>query len=144
MQFRSIQMLMVPAILASLSLGLAGCTPSNEMATVPVTGKVTYKGQPLPSGSVIFIASGAGPTADANIGPDGEYSLGTYSESDGVPPGEYNVMVVAMTGEDSIDAEAATGSTSLIPSRYSDPSKSGLTASVKAGEDNEINFDLAE
>ncbi|MFG0261269.1 MAG: hypothetical protein ACF788_02640 [Novipirellula sp. JB048] len=144
MQSLSTPMLLIPALLASLSLGLAGCTPSNELATVPVSGKISFEGQPLSTGSVIFIPTGGGPTADANIGPNGEYALGTYDKSDGVPPGEYNVMVVAMSEQDSIDAETATGSGSLIPNRYGDPSKSGLTASVTAGEANEINFDLTK
>lgn len=123
---------------------LSGCASSNQLATVPVSGKVTYEGQPLTTGSVIFIAAAGGPTADANIGPGGEYTLGTYSDTDGVPPGEYNVMVVAMSEQDSMDAETGGGAESLVPSRYGDPSKSGLTASVKAGEPNEINFDLVK
>lgn len=144
MQFSSPKMLIIPAMMASLTLIFAGCTPSDQLATVPVKGKVTYQGEPLPTGSVIFIPSGGGPTAEANIGPGGEYALGTYKKADGVPPGEYNVMVVAMTEQDAMDAESARGAESLIPSRYGDPSKSGLSASVKAGDPNEINFDLVK
>ncbi len=144
MQFSSLGMLVIPSMMVSLTLGFMGCTPSDQLATVPVKGMVTFEGKPLPNGSVIFIPSGGGPTAEANIGPGGEYALGTYKKADGVPPGEYNVMVVAMTEQDSLEAESARGAESLIPSRYGDPSKSGLSASVKAGDPNEINFTLVK
>ena len=145
MQFSSPKLLMIVAILVSLPFGLTGCSNSDRLETVAVYGKVTYKGEPLPSGSVIFVPVSGGPTAEANIESDGKYSLGTYEKTDGVPPGEYDVMVVAMSEQQSMEAaDAAAGSESLIPSRYGDPSKSGLKASVKPDDDNEINFDLVE
>ena len=61
-------------------LCLAGCGAS----TVPVTGKVTYKGKPLDHGSVTFFAGGG--TYASAIAQDGTYNVT-------VPVGKAKVIV---------------------------------------------------
>jgi hypothetical protein len=64
-----------------------------------VTGKVTYKGELVPHGTVNFIATKPPPpegrAATGEI-KDGYYSLSTAGGNDGALPGEYNVAIVAM------------------------------------------------
>ena len=72
------------AALAALLAGLAvGCGGSNTPANIK--GKVTYKGQPLPGGSVTF-------TGDAGSYPSSINSDGTYSVKD-VPVGTFAIIV---------------------------------------------------
>lgn len=135
-------------LLIAVALAIAGCSRGNRLETAPVHGKVTYQAKPLPTGSVIFVPVTAGPTAEANLQPDGTYTLGTYDENDGVVPGEYKVMIIAMsespTPLEAEDVKPGAGPKSLIPSRYGDTEKSGLRATVKADADNEINFELTD
>jgi len=126
----------------------AGCGGGgNQLETAEVTGKVTYKGEPLHIGSVLFTPAGGGPSAQANIDRNGYYTLGTYALDDGAVLGKHQVMIVASTSPGGTglpdDPISNTGSVSLIPDIYSDPQNSGLKADVKAGE-NVINFDLKE
>jgi hypothetical protein len=109
-----------------------------------VAGKVTYKGQPLTRGTVSFMPSdGKGSPASAEITSDGSYQLQTFQPGDGARPGEYRISV--RTGGEDLSARAADKSGKpaeiSIQSKYEDPMKSGLTASVKAGK-NDFNFEL--
>jgi hypothetical protein len=126
--------------------GIAGCGVKGEFETARVHGKVTYNGQPLATGSLVFVPVSPGPSAQANLDSSGNYVLGTYSTSDGAVIGEHEVMIVALTGADGPQeaSDPNAGLKSLIPSRYGDLKKSGLRASVKPDTDNEIDFDLKD
>ena len=86
---------------AAFSLGLAlvgfsGCgseTQEAPVTTVPAKGKVTYKGKPLSSGTVVFEPEGAGREAQAEIKEDGTFELSTYKAGDGVVLGPHRVSV---------------------------------------------------
>jgi hypothetical protein len=69
-----------PLALAAL-LGAAGCQSYGD-----VTGKVTYKGQPLKGGSVTFTTPGKG-SVSAPIGEDGSYTASH------VPAGDAKIAV---------------------------------------------------
>ena len=63
---------------------LAGCGSSDGRSHVaPVKGKVTFKGEPLRTGSIIFVPDAGGKTAVADISREGEYVLGSYESTDG-------------------------------------------------------------
>src|SRR5262249_7863155 len=69
--------LTLSAILSGLT---GGCGPAeSHPETVPVQGKVTYKGQPVPRGTITFQPD-AGQPATGEIQPDGSYRLGTYGQ----------------------------------------------------------------
>ena len=128
-------------IVCSLGLLLAGC--SNKSTTLNhVTGKVLYKGMPLPGGLIVFSPDTArgesGRVAFSKINPDGTYDIMT-GDAKGVTAGFYRVTVASMSGSaQSYDAQ----SYSLIPDRYRDPQLSQLQCEVKANRDNNINFNL--
>lgn len=136
------------SVLTLLTFSLSGCGGnSNRPKTAKVTGKVTYEGKPIETGSLLFVPVGGGSSAQGNIAADGTYTLGTFTETDGAILGNFKVMITAWTQpkggpglpEDAIRGDA--GPISLIPEIYGDLEKSGLTATVK-DEKNTINFDL--
>lgn len=116
------------------ALVAVGCGETHD-PTYPVTGKVTFNGEPLTTGTVTFTPE-TGPSATGEIRPDGTYSLITPPEREGALPGSYQVSISAVE----VDAEGLA--TPLIPSKYSTGQTSGLTATVQADQENKADFDL--
>ena len=83
----------IAALAISLTLlTLTGCPASNELGTVPVAGKVTYKGEPVEGATVSFLGERDERPATAVSGVGGEYKLMTLTY-DGAMPGKYSVLV---------------------------------------------------
>lgn len=151
------------SLLLPLALFLAfGCgtkaTPSR------LSGSVKYNGVPVKAGTITFTAKGgegkdAGGTYFAPINEDG-----TYSTSQ-LPTGEFAVTIETESANpkrptmeqygggkgknmtspmpEGVGAPAAKGGYVKIPSKYSDPKKSGLTVTLTSGK-NTKDFDLAD
>jgi hypothetical protein len=120
---------------------LAGCG-SSQLETAPVRGTITIDGKPLETGKVRFVPErGRGATGD--IQPDGTYTLTTYSAGDGATVGKHRVSIVARAAgqKRAVESEEPLPP-SLIPEHYADESKSGLDFEVRAGQDNQADFDL--
>ena len=130
-----------PVVAASVLAGLLGCAPDGP-TLVPVKGVVKYKGKPLPNGDILFVADELGPTATGQIQPDGSYYLTTFSDGDGAVPGGHRIMVSALAPTPPGADPAGTLPPPLVPGKYGDYTRSGLTATVKEGEENVIDFDL--
>jgi hypothetical protein len=126
-----------------------------------VTGKVTYKGEPVPKGTVNFLPTKPpvpeGRAATGEI-KDGYYSLSTTGNNDGALPGDYNVAIVALD----IDLSSALAATegkarvgskdfqkaiksgkNLVPTKYGLGETSGLKATVDASG-KAFDFDLTD
>ncbi len=113
-----------------------GCGPGGPPSG-QVTGNVTYKDKPLPTGTIMLIPEKEGmPYAQGTIQPNGTYHVETKEYGKNVPIGSYRVMISAVE-----DLGPEHPVRPLIPSRYSSEAQSGLTANVQEGE-NKINFDL--
>ena len=117
-----------------------GCGPSGP-TTAPVSGTVTYKGQPVAGAHVSFIPSDASSRAAEGLtDSQGHFTLGTFSASDGAILGKYKVGVIAhgparpaKPGEGSgMPGETVPGPP-IIPAKYFSPETSGLTHEVKSG-----------
>jgi hypothetical protein len=127
-------------VLVLVSFGPVGCGSKRNS----VSGTVTYKGRPLPSGLVVFVCKEGTASKPARIAEDGTYS------ADDVAPGSVTVCVdvsLPTTDGDSTEAPetqskdqankaspAPTTPYVSIPERYKDPSQSGLTFEVKPGK----------
>ncbi|MCA9007422.1 MAG: hypothetical protein KDA70_19275 [Planctomycetaceae bacterium] len=129
-------------------LTLTGCGDGHPPRSL-VTGTVSYNGKPLNIGSLVFIPVGGGPPAQGKVARDGSYEMGTFEEDDGVIPGNYKVMIVALTSsggsglpEDTVKANAEP--VSVIPEWYGDLEKSGLLVTVVADKPNTIDFPLTD
>jgi predicted small lipoprotein YifL len=86
--------------LSLASVLLAGCGDSGPK-TIPVYGKVTTEGRPLPQVCRLYFlpASTDGPSRGpsrpsiAQMEEDGSYAVKAYKDSDGLLPGAYQVEV---------------------------------------------------
>jgi hypothetical protein len=110
-----------------------------------VRGKITYNGKPVTVGTVTFYPEVMGPAGYGAINPDGTYTLSTYEKDDGAVVGKHKVAITSKEEQTNFEANAPpTDGKWLIPAKYFLEATSGLTAEVKAGEENEINFDLKD
>jgi hypothetical protein len=131
------------ALLAVAAIPL-GCGKSGpEMARV--SGKVTYKGQPVPKGTITFVSSDPGRrNATGVLAPDGTYRLQTEEPGDGAMLGDYKVTVSAHDEPvlDYIPAKPVPKKL-LVPETYESPQASTLKATVVRGS-NTCDFDLTD
>lgn len=151
----------VPATLAAMGLVMVvGCTDDSGLAKrYPVTGTIKYNGAPVPKGTISFTSDQPdGRSAGGDI-VDGKYSVSTTgAPNDGALPGKYKVSIKATEADttelkeiskggqfhhDKAFAKSVETAKKLVPSKYSLPDTSGLTAEVKAAP-NTFNFDLTD
>jgi hypothetical protein len=123
---------------------IAGCSESIERPkTLPVRGKVTYKGQPVPKGTVTFQPD-QGQPAVGELQDDGSYRLTTFAPGDGALPGHHRVFIIANTADPTKMPGSSPGWTppkDLVPKKYNTAETSGLEATVSADK-SDISFDL--
>lgn len=107
--------------------------------TVPVSGKVTWNGEPLPMGRVQFVPSDSkkGRPAVGDIDQEGHYTLMTFQPNDGVIPGSYKIFVDARKEGDPNDLKTK-GGIPILPRKYYDANQSGLTALIEESDENQV------
>lgn len=133
-----------PRLAGFLAGVLAGCgvdeAPRPE--TVPVKGKVMFRGEPLTKGRISFYPNEGQPAVGA-IQPDGTFALSTFEDGDGAVPGHHRVLVSATDGDPSLipGSPGYKEPKSLVPKRYMSMTDSGLEADVSR-ERREFTFDL--
>ena len=138
---------LLTAGLLALVVVVSGCRGRSNPDLVPVEGTVTLDGGPLPeggNGNVTFApADGNGNTATGLLDASGHYRMSTFEPDDGVLPGEYKVTVIwASPGGGDPKTGVLKPPSSMIAERYSNPETSGLTATVTADGQSDIDFDL--
>jgi hypothetical protein len=119
----------------------SGCgEKSDRIEVYPAHGKVVVNGQPVDGARVVYypiIAEVDGmrtPTPAATTDAAGEYHLESYDPEDGAPAGEYSVTVVwPEPPPPNAEALGVYDQKDRLRDRYSDPAKSGLTATVPDG-----------
>lgn len=131
-----------------LTVPLSGCSQpaSDALERAAISGQVNLKGTPVEEGMIIFapVAPNVGPSTGAKIS-NGVYSI---SQDSGPVVGTNRVEITAYqkTGR---KIEAGTPNPPgtmvdelkpIIPKEYN--TKSRLTAQVKSGKNNNIDFDL--
>jgi hypothetical protein len=133
--------------LAAMMLALlagAGCH-SEPAPLVPVHGRITYQGDPLGEGTIVFVPDTScgfrGPLAHAVIDAQGNYTLRT-GETPGAAVGWYRVTVAAVAAPATVGGHKYDIPLSLLPEKYRSPDLSGLRCEVKADRDNRIDFNL--
>jgi len=112
-------------------LMLTGCggADKDKPTLAKVTGKVTYKGKPLTSGSVIFTpiagkGGETGQTATGEVASDGTYELTTFNTGDGAILGQHTVTVtVPEKGSEDMGKPDANGRLKYVPAKSVTPSK---------------------
>lgn len=138
-------------LLLASCLYLIGCeaVPENQKGTVPVKGVVTFSGSPVAGATVTFLAPKDGRSASAVTDAQGRYALTTFRRGDGALPGDYNVIVMkfevvtgGQTGQKYVPVQETPEPKNLLPSRYAQPGKSDLKATVAADAKANV-FDFA-
>ncbi|RUL87509.1 hypothetical protein [Tautonia sociabilis] len=145
---------------AAILLLAAGCGDGTGLPKrYPVSGTVTYKGEPVKTGTIQFTPEDLNNgRAASGVITDGSYYLTTAVDGDGALPGNYKVAIIAqdvdlekaLAGveggspkQDDI-AKAYAEAKDLVPSKYSLPDTSGLTYTVKEGSNRNVDFDLTD
>lgn len=121
---------------------LFGCGVAGPKTAI-VKGTVTFKGKPVPNGTVTFVPA-SGHHATGEIRPDGSYTLTSFRPGDGAVPGTYKVIVVAMqdmTGR--LPEDRTPLPPPIVPNKYTSIATTDLTVEVKEGE-NQIDLPLRD
>lgn len=122
---------------------LAGCS-KDGFPTAPVRGKITYKGQPVGSGTILFNPEGDRPAATGEIKADGSYVLSTYGDGDGAVLGKHSILITALEDmTDKLPEQRSATPKAIIPSKYLGSDTSGLSEEVKEGQ-NTFDFELKD
>lgn len=135
--------------LAATSLTVLGCgSVKHPFETVPASGVVKYKGQPVAGATVSFIPKEANkPPAQAQTDAQGRFRLWTYEPGDGAVIGEYVVTILKVKIDESVKADDEGPTIPpeyLVPEKYIDRTTSGLTATVTAAGPNKFEFELED
>lgn len=151
-------------LLGSLCAATAlGCSSrkASPAPVFPVTGSVTYKGQPVAGADVTFYNDEQKRSAFGRTDEQGKYRLTTFSVNDGAVAGKHVVTIVKNEppaapivtpdvespeyvppafGESTMPAPEK----SSFPEKYAKQETSGLIAVVNADAPNEIDFKLTD
>lgn len=136
-------------VAAAVALVAASCSKSERYTgTAPVSGKVTYNGQPVEGAAITFISEGAETPDAAMTAQDGGYTVH-------VKAGKYTVLVsktnapsttepVSMEQAALENDKPAVQATELLPAKYNSVSDSPLKAEVKQNGQNTFDASLSD
>lgn len=134
-----------------LAVGVAAaaltCGACNNSGQYPVSGKVTYHGEPAAGATVTFVRQGstdrfAETTSQGVVQDDGTFTL-SGPAGNGAPPGEYAVLVEWKEGAGAKRGRApALSAPDRLKKKYLDPNKPLLTATVEPKSNALPPFDL--
>lgn len=125
---------MLATIVLTAPFLASGCGKAGPDRTtvVPVDGKVTLNGQPLPGAMIVLHPKNGGsssaPTPRAQVEKDGSFRITTYDSGDGAPPGEY-VATIAWYKLVNQGGDVKAGP-NVLPPKYSSPKTSPWQISV--------------
>lgn len=128
---------------------LAGCGGSGNPPTVPISGTVTYKGEPLKAGQVKFNPVDPKTTrpAEGKIQSDGSFTIETFKPGDGAMVGEYLISLIPLADDPTMLAKdvSAAQKKGPFPEKYADPKTSGLKETVTLGKPkNDLKLELTD
>jgi hypothetical protein len=117
-------------VTAVVLVAVSGCGSGR----VKVTGRVTYKGEPVPSTEVYFQPDDGSRTSAGKTDDDGRFSLRYSRQEDGAPTGQYKVRLkYAPSAEEETHQIPPKASRELkeVIAKYNDASKSDLHYEIK-------------
>ncbi len=115
--------LRMTCLLMVLSLGLVGCGPSGPKL-YPVTGKITFDGEPVSEGNIAFV-----PTDGSGAAQGGSFKDGVYSVKVAQGPKRVEIYGERKSGkkETQEDGRVVELKESFIPSKYNNNSELTVT-----------------
>jgi hypothetical protein len=143
-------LVMLATCTAAIGCGQRSGQLREHLATVPASGVLLYQNKPLESYEVTFIPKQGDRPSAGKTDAEGRFTLGTNELADGAPPGTYTVVVsfnaVSPLDPAVVTPEQIAASTPKpkvkIPTKYSDPEKSGLQVQVPEGGSTELKIEL--
>jgi hypothetical protein len=99
--------------------------PAEKTGTV--VGKVTYRGKPLPGGTITFVTA-KGKALSGRLDTEGAY------EVKNIPVGEVRVLVTTVPVKPTPKDAKQPAKYVQIPKKYADPKTTPLRVQVKQGE----------
>jgi hypothetical protein len=109
----SIRGLMI--LVAVVAVALTWVLWTQRPKPFPVSGTITYNGQPLGNGKIVFLPpTAAGRQATGQV-INGKYSLTSFTLNDGALSGSYKIIVVSPS----------------VPARYQSQATSGLVVQIQ-------------
>jgi len=145
--------------LAALLMITVGCSGSKFPKTYPVTGVVTYNGDPVENAVVTLIpVDPAGRSASGETDAQGEFSVKTYhgpaNQPLGALEGDYSIIVSKveaqkfpdnLTPEELMEAQKKMPPPkSLLPLSYSNAKTSDLKATIERGKPTKLVLELKD
>jgi hypothetical protein len=128
--------LFLAVLSAALVVGCGGNSGPAKKACYPVKGQLLVQGKPAEGVLLIFQPKESPDAAEWSAGfphatttADGKFEIGTYTDNDGAPAGDY-VVIATWTVPNPQNEEAS--SPDRLGGRYGDPATSKLTAKVEA------------
>ncbi len=139
----AIARLFVPLLVLAAGVALGamptGCHRKEATAVATVRGVVTFQGEPLGGGLVVFSPDHdrghAGKSARGEVATDGTFSL-SCAEGQSIAAGWYRVAIAPAP---TLLIEAASDRP-IFPRQLSRPDKSQLVREVKPGQENVFEF----
>lgn len=130
-----------PWLTAAVGLILCGCGGGDSLEKFPVSGKVTYKGEPVQEGDVNFRNEQAG--GGGAIDPTGSFEV-----EGGLPAGKYTVYITPAIkmepptfGKDGTASPKAPDAPN-IPQKYRLPATSGFEVTVESRPNADIELKM--
>ena len=113
-------------VLLTGSMAWAGCGKGSDLPLVPVTGELTFDGNPPPAGGSInfMLVKGSGISGlpdrpgRANFGTDGKFEVSSFKKGDGLLPGKYTANVICFVGTPSEADPSSYERLSRVPRDY--------------------------
>ena len=148
--------------LSLLTVLWAGCGGPERPNMAPVSGVVSFQGQPLVGAQVSFHNDKSPRVASGVTDAQGKFTLTTFDPGDGAIIGEHRVSIAKLQGASELSsasaadptaaygsgmAAAASGKMSTLqknelPAKFANPTSSGLTVTVSKEGPNEFPFDI--
>lgn len=126
---------------------------ANRPKRIAVSGTVTLGGMPVEGATVSLHPAGDGKGALGITDSAGKFTLGTFDKNDGAVAGDYKVTITKLESASS-GTQPAPGEPgynpnpksqppkNLLPVKYADPTKSGLTATIADQARTDLDFAL--
>ena len=121
------------ALLLTAGLAFSGCKQPEKLGKIG--GKVTFQGQPVTEGMVLFSCIDKGVNMTAPLKEDGSYEI-IMAKGAGLPLGAYKVCVSPPPVFYPIGTKAPSQPKQYpnIPAKYRNYQTSGLTMNIEDGE----------
>jgi hypothetical protein len=130
-------------VLSLLPLITAGGCGADGVGGVPVSGKITIDGEPIPHGTITFVAADGGTPTGGGVIKDGAYTAK-------VPPGKKIVLVLGnkLVGKEPLyegvpDSPMRDKYETLTPPAYNAKQLTPLKADI-TGPREDLNFELTK